>query len=121
MKLVPNYCVAMWPAPKLIVLEFSDGGLIELLEDHFVPPLRCGLCSAWNDNEGAGWRLAGAKRDERAPSPGQGAWPWLQERGPRGLAGRLPAVPGVCTSPSVFCSCLWNFPVWRLLPQPPCV
>ena len=41
-----------------------------------------------------------------------------QERG-RGLAERLPAVPGVCASPSVSCSCLWNFPAWGLLPQPP--
>ena len=89
-------------------------------EDHFASlPLRCGLCSAWNDNE-AGWVDAGGSQpDEELPAQVRAAALALaQERG-RGLAERLPAVPGVCASPSVSCSCLWNFPAWGLLPQPP--
>lgn len=56
-------------------------------EDHFASlPPSCGLCSAWNDNEGGRVEAGGSQRDERKlPAQVRAALALAQERG-RGLA-----------------------------------
>lgn len=61
----------------------------------------------------------GSQPDEELPAQVRATASALAQEMGRGLTERLLAVPGACTSPSVSCSCFWNFPAWGLLSQPP--
>lgn len=75
-------------------------------EDHFASlPLRCGLCSAWNDNEGGRADAGGSQPDEELPAQVRAAASALaQERGVGWPSGSLRSLANalhpVCPAPA---------------------
>jgi hypothetical protein len=94
---------------------------LSCFEDHFASlPLRCGLCSAWNDNEGGRADAGGSQPDEELPAQVRAAASALaQERAVGWPSGSLPS------RRTRFTQCVLllplQFPCVGAAPSAPCV